>query len=96
MTRFLLSPSAQADIEDIWDYSAARWGERQAETYVRAIHAAMAAACADPRLGRACDEIRRGYRRHLVGSHVIFYRQRTDHIEIVRILHQRMDFGRHL
>jgi len=31
-----------------------------------------------------------------VGSHVVFYRLIDKHIDIVRILHQRMDFERHL
>jgi plasmid stabilization system protein ParE len=28
MTRYVLRPRAQRDIEDIWDYSAQNWGER--------------------------------------------------------------------
>jgi plasmid stabilization system protein ParE len=32
---FVLSPQAQTDLEDIWDYTADRWGLGQAETYIR-------------------------------------------------------------
>jgi len=40
-----------------------------------------------------CSEIRSGYRKMNIGSHVVFLRQRrSDEIEIVRILHCRMDF----
>jgi len=31
--RLLLSPAAQTDLSDIWDFTAERWGERQAERY---------------------------------------------------------------
>jgi toxin ParE1/3/4 len=31
-----------------------------------------------------------------VGRHLIFYRQRADSIEIIRILHDRMDIESHL
>jgi DNA-binding beta-propeller fold protein YncE len=31
--RYVLPPRAQADLDDIWDYSADRWGLDQAETY---------------------------------------------------------------
>jgi toxin ParE1/3/4 len=96
MRRFALSPRAQADLDEIWDYSATRWGVLQSEAYVRLIQTAMQTLAASPGLGRTCDAIRRGYRRHPAGSHVIFYRQHGGIIEIIRILHQRMDVGSHL
>jgi toxin ParE1/3/4 len=39
------------------------------------------------------NEVRSGYRRFAVGAHVLFYRRTTpdERIEIVRILHRRMD-----
>lgn len=96
MTRFALSPRAQADIDEIWEYSVKHWGVSHAETYMRIIAAAVEALAADPQRGRPCDDIRRGYRRHAVGSHIVFYRTPARHIEIVRVLHRRMDFRRHL
>ncbi|HAS6074035.1 type II toxin-antitoxin system RelE/ParE family toxin, partial [Vibrio vulnificus] len=45
-----------------------------------------------PDIGKACDEIRDGYRKFPQGSHVIFYRQiGSQNIEIIRILHKSMD-----
>lgn len=96
MTRYVLSPRAQADLDEIWDYSAANWGDDQAEAYTRQIQAAVELIAADPRRGRACDDIRPGYSRFTVGSHVLFYRRAESGIDVVRILHQRMDFDRHL
>ena len=47
---------------------------------------------ASPTKGRDCSDVRHGYRKITVGSHVVFYRQkRNDEIEIVRVLHGRMD-----
>ena len=40
-------------------------------------------------LGRVCDEIRPGLRRHEHGKHVLFYREERGGILISRILHQR-------
>ena len=96
MNRIVLSPRAQADLEDIWDYTAARWSEGQAERYIRDLWQAIETVAHDPRKGRACDGIRPGYRKYLVGVHVLFYRMFNDGVEIVRILHQRMDFDKHL
>jgi toxin ParE1/3/4 len=39
--------------------------------------------------------VRAGYRKYPGGSHVLFYRPATDGVDIVRILHQQMDFDRH-
>ena len=50
----------------------------------------------EPQLGRACDEIKKGYGKHHVGRHLIFYRQTTSYIEIIRILHESMDVDSHL
>jgi toxin ParE1/3/4 len=45
----------------------------------------------NPALGQSAEAIRVGYRKHLSGSHVIYYRQSGAGIAVVRILHQRMD-----
>ena len=47
---------------------------------------------ADPMKGRDCSAIREGYRKYEAGKHIIFYRKiENGFIEIVRILHGRMD-----
>lgn len=50
----------------------------------------------NPQRGRARDEVRGGYNSYSFGSHVVFYKIFSGHIEVVRILHQRMDFDSHL
>jgi len=96
MTRYRLARLAQADLESIWDYTEARWGLGQAEAHVRDLQQAIEATAANPRLGRACDEIRSGYFKRAVGSHLVFYRFADGRMDVIRILHQRMDLDRHL
>ncbi len=96
MSRYALTPRAQSDLEDIWNYTVAHWGADQAEKYLRQVAEAMAYVAADPERGRACDDIRAGYRKYAVGVHVLFYRNAQKGVEVIRILHQRMDFQRHL
>jgi toxin ParE1/3/4 len=51
----------------------------------------------NPTIGRACNDVRPGYRKHAVGSHTLYYRIGSDDvIDVVRVLHQRMDADRHL
>lgn len=37
MKAFVLSPAAERDLDDIWDYTVTRWGEVQAERYILSI-----------------------------------------------------------
>jgi toxin ParE1/3/4 len=95
--RAIISLRAQADIEEIWEYTAERWSDRQAEAYLRLINAAVDTVTVNPEAGRSYhDYLRPGYRKYLVGSHVLFYRVTNTDVVVVRILHQRMDVEPHL
>jgi toxin ParE1/3/4 len=92
----ILSPAAQIDIDRIWDHSAEQWGEEHAEAYIGDLRRSLEQIGRNPNLGRSCDEVRSGYRQRLARSHVIFYRIVGVDVDVVRILHQRMDARRHL
>jgi toxin ParE1/3/4 len=96
MSHFVLSARAWDDLDGIWTYTARRWGPDQAERYLRQIAEAVELIAETPGLGRNCDHVREGYRKYPVGSHVLFYRAIDDGVDVVRILHQRMDFDRQL
>ncbi|QBE49119.1 type II toxin-antitoxin system RelE/ParE family toxin [Leucobacter triazinivorans] len=96
MTGYRLTPAARRDLSSIWDFTRESWDVRQAETYVIEIRAAIERIADDPGRGRACDEIREGYRRYGIGSHLLFYIERGEGVDVIRILHQRMDPTRHL
>ena len=96
MSGYVLSPRVQRDIEDIWNYSVERWNVEQAEKYIRQIHTAIEDVANEPQIARSCDHIRRGYWRYPAGSHVLFFRLIDDGIDIIRVLHSRMDFEQHL
>ncbi|QUR67788.1 type II toxin-antitoxin system RelE/ParE family toxin [Mycobacterium spongiae] len=98
MSQYVLSPAAQADLEQIWDFTSERWNDDQAEAYVRVIQRAVELVADNPLIGRSCDEVRAGYRRHTAGSHTLYYRVGAggDLVEVVRILHKHMDVDRHL
>ena len=92
MRGYLLSPAAQKDLSEIWDYSAQNWGTEQANRYVLGIRYSCEALAAGRERGRPIDEIRPGYRKLAVQSHFLCYRiTNAGLIDVVRILHQRMD-----
>jgi toxin ParE1/3/4 len=96
MTVVVVTPRARRDIDEIWSYSADLWSDVQAENYIRQLWAAIEFVAADVRRSTTCDDIRQGYRRYAVGSHVVFFAMTEEGLTVVRILHQRMDFRRHL
>ncbi|MBJ2153177.1 type II toxin-antitoxin system RelE/ParE family toxin [Paracoccus sp. IB05] len=95
MKALSFTPLAEADIEAIWDYSAENWGLEQAELYTDEIRHACHALASGRNLGRATN-VRPGYRKCTTGSHVIYFRDRGDWLEIVRILHVAQDAERHI
>ena len=96
MTRLEFTPRARRDLDEIWEYSFEQFGLEKADAYLRGIQRAAATVTEDPRRGLGCDEIRPGYRRFAVGSLVLFFRASATRVIIVRILHARMNFDRHL
>ena len=94
MGRFILRPDAAADLDGIWDYSVERWGVMRSIRYVSEIRSAIEAATANPGRGRPCDIA--GLFKMRAGSHLIIYSIQNDGIDVLRVLHQRMDLARHL
>ena len=96
MSEFRLRPKAVSDLDSIWNYTIETWGEDQAERYLRMINDGFSQIAENPGRSRECSDIREGYSKYRVGRHLIFYRQESYGVDIVRILHQSMDFDRHL
>ena len=92
---FKLSPLAEADLEEIWLYTFKTWSLEQADAYHADIVAAFKGLAAGAKVGRPID-VRDGYYKYAVGSHLVFYRQSDFNLDIIRILHQRMDTSAHL
>lgn len=96
MSTYRFTPAAQRDLSSIWDYTREQWDENQAETYILEIRNAIARVAETPDRGQAVDEIRAGYRRYAIGRHLIYFISRGGGIDVIRVLHQRMDPTRHL
>jgi toxin ParE1/3/4 len=97
MADFELTKKAKSDLKDIAIYTQNTWGKHQRNIYLTALDKSFYALAADHLKGRDCGEIRSGYRKHNVGKHAVYYREiNANLIEIVRILHERMDIEFHL
>ncbi len=87
-----LSPLAETDLEDIWTYSAENWSVDQADRYVDALAAAFDTIAHMPEIARERSEFTPPVRIHPSAQHVIIYRIRPDHIEIIRVLGGKQDW----
>ncbi len=96
MPKFALRPRARADLDGIWAYTVETWGLEQAQTYVRALNRAFITLAKKPELGRLYDEVYEGLRVYPSGRHLVFYFVTNNGIDVVRVLHERMDIRSHL
>ena len=92
---YLLTPLAEADLEDIWLYTRKRWSSAQADRYLLGLFDAFEALDRGDVRGRPTN-IRPGYLKYPCAGHVIYFRVRDGRLEIVRILHGGQDVERHL
>ena len=97
MAGFELTNKAKSDLKEIAIYTQNTWGKRQRNSYLTLLDQSFYALAEDHLKGCDCSEIRSGYRKYRAGKHIIFYREiNLSLIEIVRILHERMDIESHL
>lgn len=96
MAIFKITNKAREDLIDIARFTESKWGLDQRRFYLRQLDLTFHALADNPHLGQACNEIRQDYFKYSEGSHVIFFRLSDEEcIEIVRILHKRMDVVSH-
>jgi plasmid stabilization system protein ParE len=86
MPKVIVSPLAQADIDEIWDYIA-RDSLVNEDRVVDRIEQRFGLLAANPRLGVARDDLRRGLRRFRHARYMIYYRFIPGGIEVVRVVH---------
>jgi toxin ParE1/3/4 len=109
MARYRLAPLAQSDLEQILATSATRWGPERSLRYAVLLYAGTQSVANNPERPstRKCDALWLGLRsfhiRHVRPAtvkrpaHIVYYRAiRPGLVEVVRILHERMDPSLHL
>ena len=103
MAQVLRSPRAKNDIKRVLQYTLKKWGEGQAWEYSALIEEALDTVGVDPARGKSVTAGPAGVLRFHIrqtgrdARHVLFYRIGVDGtVEIIRLLHDSMDFERHL
>lgn len=86
-------PAAERDLEAIAVYTKRQWGSAQARRYMSALRLDVGSLAEFPMRHPVYRNTRCEFRKMRSGHHVIFYVVRDDRVEIVRVLHERMDVG---
>ena len=91
--KFRISRLAQNDLEEIWLFTEKNWSVFQADRYLNLLFEEIDFIVRNPASGSDFSHVRDGYFRTKVKSHFIYYRIAANDglIEIIRILHQRMN-----
>ena len=85
----LLRPEAEADIDATADFTIARWGSAQAQTYVAALRNDIASLAQFPLRYPAHRSTE--FRKMISGQHLVFYLVGAESIDVVRIVHVSRD-----
>lgn len=96
MPKYRLSRLASQDLGEIADYTVDHWGLEQARRYIRGLLNFLDQLAQSPRRGKACDDIRQGYRRIEYEKHIVIYRIEDKGIFVSRVFHRRMQLYRHI
>lgn len=95
--KYRISQKAIEDLDKIWIYTLNKWSKEQADRYYDLIIAEIEFIADNYVIGKSAEQTRKSYRVTKIKSHLIFYRKVDNEIvEIVRVLHQRMDIKKRM
>ena len=92
MTNPVIYKAAHLRLGEIWDYTAQKWGEEQADTYVRALGASIQSISTCRHTWRSPREKRLPDVFFIKsGHHFIFFKENAEQIAVISVLHENMD-----
>jgi toxin ParE1/3/4 len=97
MSNYIINEKALDDINKIWIYTAENWSVEQADRYYNLIFDEIEYIVDHFEMARDFGNIRKNYRCSKVKSHLVFFKKTAEkEIEVIRVLHERMDIENQL
>ena len=93
---YVLKPYARQDLDDIWYYTFNKWSLSQADFYHDELVEGIIKLMTNPTLAKLEEYSNREYLKYKVNHHYLFCRIENSSLVVIRILHESMDFQRHL
>ena len=89
-------PKAKLDLITIYKFSVTNWGADRANQYIYDLEATLQGLLANRLSAMNAEYAGQGLLCYRVISHIVFFIEHADGIEVVRILHKSMDYKRHI
>ena len=89
--KYRLSATAIKDLDGIWEYTFLNWSKDQADRYHNLLMNEIEYVAENKIGGKSMNHVKEGYLVTYVKSHMIFFKRNEGIVEIIRILHQKMD-----
>lgn len=96
MPQFKVSAKAKQDLFDIGVYTQNKFGIKKRRLYLNDIADKFTLLANKPDIGIDRRSLRRGCYSILIQKHIVFYKKYKYGIRIIRVLHQSMEFDKHL
>ena len=96
MSRYVFSNKAENDLVEIYRYGFITYGENKADLYIEALKEKCQFIADMPNLCPDRDEFNPPVKIYHHKKHLIIYIVETDFIQIIRVLHERMDIQQHM
>lgn len=92
MAEYIISEKALEDLNNIWIYTAENWSVEQANRYYNLIVDEIDYVSENFETTKDFSNVRKNYKYSKVKSQLVFYKKTENtEMEVVRILHERMD-----
>jgi toxin ParE1/3/4 len=89
--KYRISEAAINDLDGIWEYTFVNWSKEQADRYHNLIMNEIEFIAENISSGKPMNHIKDDYLVSYMKSHMIFFKRKEGIVEIIRILHQKMD-----
>jgi toxin ParE1/3/4 len=94
--KYRISATAIKDLDGIWVYTFTNWSKDQADRYHNLLMNEIEFVAENRTSGKSMDQIKEGYLVTYVKSHMIFFKRNEEIVEVIRILHQKMNIESNL
>jgi len=94
-SNFKITAKARYDLLQIGRHTELKWGKTQRNHYLKQLDEAFNLIAVNPKIGKERSHVLTGYRSFQQGSHAVYYKE-SNVIEIIRVLHEQMDVGKHI
>jgi toxin ParE1/3/4 len=92
VAKYIISEKALEDLNNIWIYTAENWSTEQANRYYNLIVDEIEFVSNNFETTKDFGDIRKDYKYSKVKSQLIFFKKSIySEIEVIRILHEKMD-----